>query len=293
MLFAYVGYSACSVAAGDLLLQGKCVIPETSSTFAQCTVINDGSSIIVLTGRSQQLSLKLFISDILLSGRLSPEFENNSPLLRLNIVRSLAEIGTGLGDAQSSSNVRGMQFNRDATIQTLIFIADRSGRNVSEVSSLIPNKVLNQQAGADLAPADGREILASFEREFERCETLYESLMFEEGDRVLDLVIAKAKLFREQYAGKTGSESISNLLNSKTTQLQRLRDYKTFDRYLEEQEAERNFDKLQRIQAEKERQRREYNYRMAQEYRRSLEAVALRWYSYWGINRSTNIYILR
>ena len=186
-----------------------------------------------------------------------------------------------------------MQFNRDATIQTLIFIADRSGRNVGEVSSLIPNKVLNQQAGADLAPADGREILASFEREFERCETLYESLMFEEGDRVLDLVIAKAKLFREQYAGKTGSESISNLLNSKTTQLQRLRDYKTFDRYLEEQEAERNFDKLQRIQAEKERQRLEYNYRMAQEYRRSLEAVALRWYSYWGINRSTNIYILR
>ena len=293
LLLAYLGYSACSVFAGDLLLQGKCVIPETSSTFAQCTVINDGSSIIVLTGRSQALSLKLFISNILLSGRLSPEFENNSPLLRTNIVRSLAEIGTGIGDAQNSSNVRAMQFNRDATIQTLIFIADRSGRNVGEVSSLIPNKILNQQAGADLAPSDGREILAAFDREFERCETLYEALMFEEGDRVLDLVIAKAKLFREQYLGKPGSESISNVLISKATQLQRFRDYKAFDRILEEQEAERNFDNLQRIQAEKEKQRREYNYKMAQEYRRSLEAIALRWYSYWGVSRSTNIYILK
>jgi hypothetical protein len=280
--------------ARDLLLEGKCTIPETASTFAQCTLINDGRSITVTTGRSQSLLLKLFLADLLLAGRLTPEFERNSPRLQAAVGRSLSEIGTGLGDAQNSSNVRAVQFNRDGIIQTLIFIANRQVKNIGEISSLVPEQQLNQQADSDeLAPSDARSILASFEREFERCQTLYEALMFEEADRVLDMATAKVKLFKEQYGNRSGAQAISNVLNSQITQLQRLRDYKAYDRYIEEQEAERDYNEAQRRIAELERQRREHQYKMAVEYRRSLEATARNWYPYWGIVRSTNIYIIR
>ena len=277
----------------DLLLEGKCTIPEISATYAQCTVINDGRSITVLTGRSQNLLIKLFLSDIRLSGRLTPEFEKNSPRLQAALARSLSEIGTGLGDAQNSTNVRAIQYDRDSTIQTLVFIADRKGKNIGEVSTLIPQRSLEQQAGADLAPADARSILASFEREFERCQSLYDALMFEEADRVLDMAIAKARLFKEQYGSRDGASAISNVLNSQIGQLQRLRDYKAYDRYLEEQQAEQDYNAAQRRIAEQERQRREHQYRMAVEYRRSLEAIARRWYPYWGFVQSTNIYVIR
>lgn len=279
--------------ARDLLLDGKCTIPETSSTFSQCSLINDGRSITVTTGRSQSLLVKVFLSDLLLAGRLTPEFEKNSPNLQPALVRSLSEIGTGLGDAQNSSNVRAIQFNRDGSIQTLIFIADRRGNNIGEISSLIPVRLLNQQAGSNLAPADARSILTSFDREFERCQTLYEAMMFEEADRVLDMTTAKARLFKDNYGSLDGAEAISNLLNSQIAQLQRLRDYKAYDRYIEEQEAERDYNQAQRRIAEQERQRREYQYKMAIEYRRSLEAIARYWYPYWGIRHSTNVYIIR
>lgn len=279
--------------AKDLLLEGKCTIPETSSTFSQCSLINDGRSITVTTGRSQSLLVKLFLSDLLLAGRLTPEFERNSPSLQPALVRSLSEIGTGLGDAQNSTNVRALQFNRDGRIQTLIFIADRQGKNIGEISSLIPERQLNQQAGSNLAPADARSVLASFEREFDRCQTLYDALMFEEADRVLDMTTAKARLFQDNYGSLSGAEAISDILNSQITQLQRLRDYKSYDRYLEEQAAERDFNEAQRRIAEQERQRREHQYRMAVQYRRSLEAIARRWYSYWGFVPSTNIYVIR
>lgn len=279
--------------ARDLLLEGKCVIPETSSTFSQCSLVNDGRSITVTTGRSQNLLVKLFLSDLLLAGRLTPEFERNSPRLQPALGRSLSEIGTGLGDAQNSTNVRAFQFNRDGTVQTLIFIADRRGKNIGEISSLIPERQLNQQAGSSLAPADARSVLASFEREFDRCQTLYDALMFEEADRVLDMTTAKARLFKDKYGGLDGAEAISNLLNSQIAQLQRLRDYKAYDRYIEEQTAERDYSQAQRRIAEQERQRLEHQYKIAIEYRRSLEAIARYWYPYWGIRRLTNVYIIR
>lgn len=293
LLIASEAFLPKSSESRELVLEGKCAIPEIPATYAQCTVMNDGRAITVLTGRSQNLLIKLFLSDIRLSGRLTPEFEKNSPRLQSALSRSLSEIGTGLGDAQNSTNVRALQFNRDSTIQTLVFIADRRGKNIGEVSSLIPHNSLDQQAGSDLAPADARSILASFEREFERCETLYDALMFEEADRVLDMAIAKSRLFKEQYGSRDGASAISNVLNSQIAQLQRLRDYKAYDRYLEEQQAEQDYNAAQRRIAEQERQRREHQYRMAVEYRRSLEAIARRWYPYWGINQSTNIYVIR
>ena len=293
ILVASGTFSHMSAAARDLLLDGKCTIPESASTYAKCTLINDGRSLTVTTGRSQSLLVKLFLSDLLLAGRLTPEFEKNSPRLQPALARSLSEIGTGLGDAQNSTNVRAVQFNRDGTIQTLIFIADRDGKNIGEISSLIPERSLDQQAGSNLAPADARNILSSFEREFDRCQTLYDALMFEEADRVLDMATAKARLFNQQYGTRQGGEAIGNVLNSQIAQLQRLRDYKAYDRYLEEQEAERNYNEAQRRIAEQERQRREHQYRMAVEYRRSLEAIARRWYPYWGLAHSTNVYVFR
>lgn len=279
--------------AKDLLLEGKCTIPEKSSSFAQCAVLNDGQSITVLSGRSQTLQIRILLSDIIFSGRLTPEFEANSPLLKSNIARSLSEVGTGLGDAQNSTNVRAFQFNRDGSVQTLIFIADRGGKNIGEISSLIPSTSLNQQAGSDLAPGEARQILTAFEREFDRCQSLYEALMFEEADRVLDLAIAKSNLFSQKYGNRSGGNAIANVLKSQITQLQRLRDFRTFDRYLEEQQAERDYNEVQRRIAEEERKRREHQYRLAIEYRKSIEAIARRWYPYWGLRYSSNIYIFR
>lgn len=292
-LFGTFSSYSHSALARDLLLEGKCTIPETSSVFVPCTVMNDGRSIMLLSGRSQALQFKLLLSEIVLSGRLTPQFEANSPRLRTNIGRSLSEIGTGLGDAQNSTNVRALQFNRDSTPQTLIFIANRSSKNIGELSSLIPDRSLSPQAGTELAPAEAREILASFEREFERCQNLYDALMFEEADRVLDLAAAKSRLFVEQYGSQGGAEAIAKILRSQITQLQRLRDYRAYDRYIEEQQAEKDYNDAQRRIAEQERQRREHEYRLAVEYRKSLEALARPWLPYWGFTYSNNIIIIR
>lgn len=278
--------------ARDLLLEGKCTIPETSRSFTKCTVMNDGQAITLLTGRSQSLHFKVLLSDILLAGRLTDEFEENSPLLRANIGRSLSEIGSGLDDAQNSSNVRALQFNQNASTQTLIFIASRQDVNAGEISSLIPDLSLDQQAGDDLAPRDGQNILIAFQREFERCQSLYDDLMFEEADRVLDLAIAKSRLFSQNYGSRDGAESISRVLSAQIAQLQRLREYRAYDRYLEEQQAESDFNAAQQRIADQERARRQHEYRLAVEYRKSLEAIARRWYPYWGLTYSTTIYIL-
>jgi hypothetical protein len=279
--------------AATILVEGKCTVPEINSSYDKCLVLNDGNSISILTGRNQSLQYKVVLSNVILSGRLTPEFEENSPLLKSNILKSLADIDTRLADAQASSNVRAFQLKDDNAIRTLIFIGDRQSKNIGEIDRAIPTKSLNMQSGSDIAPEEARIILASFEKEFERCQSLYEALMFEEGDRVLDLTIAKSKLFQNKYLGMNGAGSISNVLKSKIGQLDKLRSYKAYDREIEERQAENNYNAAQKLIAAQERKRREHQYKLAVEYRRSLEATAYRWYNYWGLRYPSNIYIVR
>lgn len=279
--------------AKDLLLEGKCAIPELRQSFPACTILNDGKSLIILTGRNQFLQRKVPISDITLAGQLGTRFEANSQLLKENITQSLSEINTSLSDAQKSNNVRAFQFETSKLILTLILIADRTQKNIDEISQLIPTIDRKDSANADLAPAEAREILEDFERKFERAQTLYENLMFEEADRVLDLAIAKKNLFTKSYGNREGVKEVSNLLNSQIKQLLSLREYKTYDRMVEEQIAEKNYDQAQRRLAEAEEKRRKYQYKMAVEYRKTAEANAVSWYSFWLGRPRTSIYIIR
>ena len=279
--------------AATILVEGKCTVPEINSSYNHCLALNDGNSITILTGRNQSLQYKVALSDVILSGRLTPEFEENSPLLKSNILKSLADIDTKLADAQTSSNVRAFQLKHDNAIRTLIFIADRQSKNIGEIDRAIPTKSLNMQSGSDIAPEEARIILASFEKEFERCQSLYEALMFEEGDRVLDLTIAKSRLFHNKYLGMNGADLISKVLKSKIEQLDKLRSFKAYDREIEERQAENNYNAAQKLIAAQERKRREYQYKLAVEYRRGLEATAYRWYYYWGLRYPSNIYIIR
>lgn len=279
--------------AANILVEGKCTVPEINLSFTNCFALNDADSITILTGHNQSLQYKVALYNVILSGRLTPEFEENSPLLRSNILKSLADIDTKLADAQTSSNVRAFQLKHDNAIRTLIFIADRQSKNIGEIDRAIPTKSLNMQSGPDIAPEEARVILASFEKEFERCHSLYEALMFEEGDRVLDLIFAKSKLFHNKYLGMNGADLISNVLKSKIGQLDKLRSYKAYDREIEERQAENNYNAAQKLIAAQERKRREHQYKLAVEYRRGLEATAYRWYYYWGLRYPSNIYIIR
>ena len=80
--------------AATILVEGKCTVPEINSSYNHCLALNDGNSITILTGRSQSLQYKVALSNVILSGRLTTEFEKNSPLLESNILKSLAFIIT-------------------------------------------------------------------------------------------------------------------------------------------------------------------------------------------------------
>ena len=86
---------------------------------------------------------------------------------------------------------------------------------------------------------------------------------------------------------------ISKVLKSKIGQLDKLRNFKAYDREIEERQAENNYNVAQKLIAAQERKRREHQYKLAVEYRRSLEATAYRWYNYWGLRYPSNIYIVR
>jgi len=274
-------------------MEGKCAIPERSVAYKKCAVMNDGSAITVLAGPNQQLVQQILLSDIIVAGRLSSIYGLTSSQFNQNIATVLGLVNLTTNDAFKSSNVRGLQYKQGQAFETIVFIANREAKTYDGISSLIPTIASNIQAGEQLAPADAHEILADFQRQFERAQSLYQELMFEEADRVLDMSIAKANLFSQKYETREGAKDVLTFLVSQVRELQAMRDYKSYDRKLEEYQAEQDYNQVQRQRAEAERQRREHEYRVAAEYRKATEANTLKWYNYWYGRPSTSIYIIR
>lgn len=278
--------------ASYFFVEGKCVIPETGDVYPKCGIINDGSSLTIVAGRGKNLIKKIPISDIYRSGRLTADFETSSPLLKSRINSSLSEIQTDRSDAIQSNNVRAIQVNDNGSFYTVILIADRN-KNLESLSSLIPNQYPNPIAGSKLLFDDAQKILKDFERQFERVDSLYSELMFEEGDRALDLAAAKAILFKQRFGNKEGVLEVEKYLQSQIRQLIALRNFKNSERLLEEVNAEKEYDKAQKKLAVEQLKRQEYFYKLAVEYRKTAEANALKWYAIWAGRPSNNIYIIR
>ena len=296
LTWAGVVASANSGHAADLRIDGKCTVPERSLIIADCTILQQPDGIAVLSGRNLRLSLTILPSAIVRSGRLSPNLEAQSPLLRLRLPASLAQLNTDINDARASANVRAVQFRSANGLETLVVIADRRRTPAGALEAALPSR--SGPSSADLsdaqqiAPSEGSRILRGFELELERIQGLYDNLMFEEGDRALDLLVAETINFNDNYSRYEGSQQITAFLNSQINQLQALRALKSYERTLEEQDAAWNYNQRQAAIYREQQRQLEQAYRLASEVRRAAEASALRWWALW-LGRPTTTVIIR
>ena len=139
---------------------------------------------------------------------------------------------------------------------------------------------INYQLG-QLPPKGSGEAMEFFNKELDRAERLYNDLMFEEGDRVADITIARINAFIQNRQNIDGVKEIEAVYQSRVEQLRRLKDYKSFDRALMLQEGADRFDAKKSERERKVREQREYNYKLAIEARRTAEARAAQWWSRW------------
>lgn len=134
---------------------------------------------------------------------------------------------------------------------------------------------------AQQPPKGSSAAMEFFNKELDRAEQLYSELMFEEGDRVADMTIARINAFIQNHQNIAGAKEIEAVYQSRVEQLRRLKDYKSFDRALMLQEGAARFDAKKSERERKARDQREHNYRLAVEARRTAEARAARWWSSW------------
>ena len=120
-----------------------------------------------------------------------------------------------------------------------------------------------------------------FNRELDRAEQLYDNLMFEEGDRVADLTIARINAFLMENKTIDGVGDIEKVYAARVNQLRQLKSFKSAARAEMEREGAANYDRQQAFRERKVREQREHQYRMAVEARRAAEARAARWWSVW------------
>jgi hypothetical protein len=282
--------------ASDLRIDGKCAVPELSLAIPDCTILQQPDGIAVLSGRNLRLSLTILPSAIVRSGRLTPELEAQSPLLRLRLSSSLAQLNTDLDDARASTNVRAVQFRSDTGLETLVVIADRRRTASGALEAALPSRSGPSSATLSetpqIAPSEASRILREFELALERIQSLYEHLMFEEGDRVLDLLIAETINFNNSYSRYEGSQQITAFLNSQINQLQALRALKSYERNLEEQSSEWNYNQRQAAIYREQQRQLEQAYRLATEVRRAAEASARSWWALW-LGQPTTTVIIR
>lgn len=139
----------------------------------------------------------------------------------------------------------------------------------------------NPQLVSQLSPKPFTSQMEVFNRELDRAEQLYDNLMFEEGDRVADMTIARINGFLAANATIEGVDEIENVYTARVNQLKQLKAFKSVARAQMEQEGAANYDRQQALRERKLREKREHQYRMAVEARRAAEARASRWWSVW------------
>ena len=135
---------------------------------------------------------------------------------------------------------------------------------------------------AQLPPQDAAGKMEFFNRELERCEQLYDNLMFDEADRVADLTIARINAFLSKNKRIEGVDEIEAVYTARVNQLRQLKAFKAAARAQMEREGAANYDQKRATRERKLREQREHQYRMAVEARRIAEARAARWWSLWA-----------
>lgn len=282
--------------ASDLRIDGKCAVPERFLVIPDCTILQQPDGLSVFSGNNLRLSLTILPSAIIRSGSLTPELEAQSSLLRLRLPESLAQLNTELDDARASANVRAIQFRTDTGLETLVLIADRRRTAPGALEAAFPSRrgpsSANLSETRQIAPSEASRILREFELALERIQNLYDHLMFEEGDRVLDLLVAETINFYNSYSRFEGSQQITGFLNSQINQLQALRALKSYERNLEEREAEWTYNQQQAAIDREQQRQLEQAYRQASEVRRAAEASAQSWWALW-LGRPTTTVIIR
>ena len=135
---------------------------------------------------------------------------------------------------------------------------------------------------AQLPPQDAARKMEFFNRELERCEQLYDNLMFEEADRVADLTIARINAFLSENSTIEGVDDIKAVYTARVNQLRQLKAFKAAARNQMEREGATSYDNNRVTRERKLREQREHQYRMAVEARRIAEARAARWWTIWA-----------
>lgn len=276
-------------ASADGLVEGKCGIVENSTTFQRCTLIQTRGEISVLANNGSNLLLKAKSSEILRISPLNKQAEAISPSFKSGLPQTLSGLGLSAGDAQRSMNVKLIQARaRSGSPVSLLFVAERNTANIDQLNANlinIDNTATNNPQDAELVPSDIRQILQDFDRSFARIQGLYEALLFEEADRVFDRTQIELRNFSRRFGHYAGATEVINVLNSRTRQLETLRNLKSYDYQVAQWQAERRYDRIQREKAAAEEQRRKQEYLLAVEQRKTAEANARKWWAIWLASR--------
>lgn len=273
------------------LVEGKCGIAESGTAFSRCDLLSSSGELSVLANNSSTLLLQASPSQIMRIGSLDERAEQISPGLKLGLQQTLSGLGVSKGDAVKSSNVKVIQARTGSgSIQSVIFIANRTSKNIDQFNAVLVNRD-NAQANniLQLNLEDSARYLQNFERAFDRIEGLYEALMFEEADRVLDRTQIEVKNFAERFRIFNGSEEIMAVLNARIKQIQALRNLRSYDYQIAQWQAEQRYNRIQKEKAAAEERRRKQEYMLAVEYRKAAQANALKWWAIWMATRPAMI----
>lgn len=273
----------------DGLVEGKCGIAETGSSFTRCSLVESRGQLSVLVNNGSQLLAKASASEILRIGPLDAKAEQVSPGLKLGIKQTLAGLGVSAGDAKGSANVKIIQLRTSsAAVQSLVFVAERSSKNLDQLNAIVVNVDNTTTSGsseANLAPSDSAKQLEEFARATNRIEGLYDALMFDEADRVFDRTQAEVRNFGQRYRLYAGADEVMAVLTSRIRQLESLRNLRSYDYQISVWQAEQRYNRIQQAKAAAEARRRQHDYRMAVEQRKTAEANALKWWAIWMATR--------
>ncbi|WP_143592899.1 hypothetical protein [Synechococcus sp. 8F6] len=292
----YISATAVFPAKAGNLVEGKCGILETGAYFTKCTLLKSGNLISALTNNGSNLILNASRSEILRIGPLSDEVSNLSPESSKGLGIVLAGLSTSKTDAEKSNNVRIISFIKDFnTRQSFIFIADRRQENTNNLSFVAPYvATLNTSSTStpELPPSDASAYLEEYDRAFNRIQGLYDSLMFEEADRVLDRTIASINNFSKRYSGYQGAFEIQTFLNSRIAQAESLRSLKSYEYQQAQWQAEMRYARIQKEKADAEERQRQHQYRLAVERRKTAEANARQWLAIWLLVRPPSVNVI-
>ena len=278
------------------LVDGRCGIAESGSAFNRCTLVETRGELTVLANNGAKLLLKARPSEILRIGALGPRATVISPGLQAGLPQTLAGLGISAGDAERSSNVRVIQARASSGIPlSLVFVAQRSANNLDQLNAvLLPVDNVSTVGGnsgqvSQLAPADSSLILADFDRAFQRIEGLYEALLFNEADRVLDRTEAELRLISQRFAIYAGASEVIAVLYARLHQIERLRELRSYDYQIAQEQAEQRYNRIQIEKALAEAQRRRERYLLAVEQRKTAEAHARSWWAIWMATRPAQV----